>query len=326
MIEFLLVVGPLLLTAMGGIEISHLMFIRQAINVALMEAGRAGSTLNAHPAYIATAFEHALEPLYPPTRTETSEQRVRKAMARHRENYREQPWHIQLITPHSTAFADFSTSDQTVKHASGFTTIDNSYQLEHHQAHISKGWSEGMGPISGQTIFEANTLSLRLTWQYQPLLPGLGMIIGNTLSLEEDVILTMQSHPVLWPDDPLGRVTRQAYRHMTLDTLEAQPTPARLTPLSPTSQHTLPVESVTDRNTGINDTPHGALDNAEHPLEHNGSIPGPEYPADQTGRYQGETDAAVSGDNICTNTSPPLTIPNSERARSSIASVPDLRS
>ena len=71
MIEFLWVVGPLLLTAMGGIEISHVMFIRQAINVALMEAGRAGSTHNAHPAVIAIGFVQALVRLFAPTLRET---------------------------------------------------------------------------------------------------------------------------------------------------------------------------------------------------------------------------------------------------------------
>ncbi len=326
MIEFLLVAGPLLLTAMGGIEISHLMFIRQAINVALMEAGRAGATQNAHPAHIAAAFEQALEPLYPPTRTETSRQRVQQAMARYRKNFNEQPWHIQLISPHNAAFADFATTDQAVKHVSGFATINNSYQLEHHQEVINKGWSGGMGPISGQTIFEANTLSLRLTWQYQPLLPGLGMVTGNMLSLKEDVTLTMQSHPVLWPDDLARGVTRQAYRRITPDTLEVQPTPARLTPLNPESHHAMPVEPVSEKNIGIKDTPASAPHNAGNDLGPNENTLKTENPADPGGRYQGDTEAALSGDNICTNISPPLTIPSSERARSSMASVPDLRS
>lgn len=326
MIEFLWVVGPLLLTAMGGIEISHVMFIRQAINVALMEAGRAGSTHNAHPAQIANAFEHALEPLYPPTKTETSNQRVRKAMARHRDNYRELPWHIQLISPHSKAFADFSSTDPAVKHASGFATINNSYQLEQHQDLSHKGWPEGMGPTSGQTIFEANTLSLRLTWRYQPLLPGLGMIIGNTISLKEDVILTMQSHPVLWPDEAIGRVTRQTYRQNAQPAFEDPPIPALVSPLNPGAQNPLPATPSTASDIHIKDAPTRALENAEHNLEQKESFLSPENAANQSSQYQGETEAAVSGDNICTNISPPLTIPNSERARSSMASVPDFRS
>ncbi|GEM_PF-1212229 len=386
MLEFLLVAMPLLLTALGGIEISHWMFTRQAVNLALAEAGRAGSTLHANPQAMIEAFEQALEPLYPPTESATSAQRVRAAMQRHQVHHQQLPWHIQLMSPTPAHFHDFKSRDTAVTHGSGLATINNSYQLEHHDDAVRQGWPAGKGPQSGQTIFQANTLALRLTWRYKPLLPGIERITGGPLSMTQDITLTMQSHPVLWPDDPAGRVTRSAGVQPRQDTGNAAlpppgpfgdtapsyfPSTDNLLPAGmPAGQLTAPNNTQTpyppsvhgnpastqpvanaatplDGDTGSNmggvsDTSGGAASNvetAQTPWSPGQTGPGQAQTGPVAGsghdagtlpqnELQGFTgdDAGVAEGNMCTNISPSLTMPSSERARSSMASLPDFRS
>lgn len=367
MVEFLLVAVPLLLTALGGIEISHWMFSRQAVNLALVEAGRAGATLHANPQAIIKAFEQALEPLYPPTESATSAQRVQAAFGRSEAHHGQQPWHIQLLSPAQAHFQDFRSTDPVVKHRSGLPTIDNSYQLEQHQNRTQQGWPDGKGPGSGQTIFEANTLALRLTWRYKPLLPGIERITGNLLSLKQDVTITMQSHPVFWPDDPAGRVTRHADGHgpnpaagHALPPAQAPDAAGAANPSA--TQNDLPLwpgempagpangangaaasggeraahgrGPVTDGVTGGYGSNNGGTTGLPEPSGHNGphaggpaaSEPGPGTPSQSENQGDMGYETGVSEGNICTNISPSLIIPSSERARSSMASRPDFRS
>ena len=366
MIEFLLIAIPLLLTTLGGIEISHWMFTRQAVNMALTEAGRAGSTLHANPQAIIQAFEQALEPLYPPTGSATSAQRLQAAIARNQSHHQQLPWHIQVMSPTPEHFRDFSSTDPAVRHPSGLPTLNNSYQLEQHQAHKQQGLPDGKGHHSGQTIFEANTLALRLTWRYTPLLPGFEQIANGRLAMKQDITLTMQSHPVLWPDDAAGRVTRSA------DPAGAEP--AGGTTLPPSGSSTPhPAPNATDlaqwperppgSTSGQSGTANPTDPNNAHPpsasaadqyagitgetASNNGEAGGAasadqggqtgqgtgEMPNGQAGTgpknepqgFTGDDPGAAEG-SMCMNISPPFTIPSSERARSSMASLPDLRS
>ena len=361
MVEFLLVAMPLLLTALGGIEISHWMLTRQVVNLALTEAGRAGSTSHAHPQAIIDAFERALEPLYPPTSSATSAQRLHVAIHRNQHHHQRQGWHIQLMSPTPAHFQDFRVADPSVQHPSGLPTINNSYQLEQHQERQQQGWHDGQGPHSRQTVFEANTLALRLTWRYRPLLPGLEKVTGDLLSMKQDVTLTMQSHPVFWPDDPAGRVTRAAEPHPPVsdrDLPGSQPLipgtgldPGSGSPAPYPTGHA-PADSDTASGNagsapgqaggngnpstdlyGVSDTVQNtAPDHGSGSQTEGGGTPGDGHPGevntiyDEVNHGDGDAGTGVSDASICTNISPPFTMPSSDRARSSIASLPDLRS
>lgn len=335
LVEFLLVAIPLLITALGGIEISHWMFTRQTISMALIEAGRAGSTEYANPLSIANAFEVALGPLYPSTDNLSSAQRVQHALSRHRQHHATLPWHIQIVSPSAAAFDDFKTAAPDVQHPGGLPTINNSYQFEQDAANRQLGRPNGTGPQSAQTIYQANALVLRLTYRYKPLLPGLENMTGNTLALTQEAVIDMQSHPVLWPDDPSGRVTRApdtaAHRHWRLaDTVAPQPPAEQGTTVPLINDYGEGTPGDGSTGAGNNDGS-GSDHTGDHLASGNGgegegasdSNSGTEGAATTPGENQGE---GSSEGNICTNTSPSLTIPNSNLARSSTAAVPDLRS
>ena len=359
MIEFLLIAIPLLLTTLGGIEISHWMFTRQAVNMALTEAGRAGSTLHANPQAIIQAFEQALEPLYPATASATSAQRLQAATARNQSHHQQLPWHIQVLSPTPDHFRDFISTDPAVRHPSGLPTINNSYQREQHDDHTQQGRTSGNGHHSGQNIFEANTLALRLTWRYTPLLPGFERVAGGLLALKQDITLTMQSHPVFWPDDPAGRVTRSAghapptpvtgttppHTELYDPTYQPNPNEAYLPDNAHASQPsdtngmsgeapgnngegggavTSP-DQTGQSGTGTGGKPDGqaGLASQSEPQRFNGDEPGAAGEGEPVATGD---EAGVSEGSMCMNISPPFTIPSSERARSSMASLPDLRS
>ena len=319
--EFLVVAGPLIMTALGGIEITHWMFVRQAVGLALAEAARAGSTLHARPQDIASAFEQGLEPFFPPTASATATGRVATAVARTAYRLQGQPWHIQIISPGLAAFADFPASTAKAPHPSGLAAINNAYQPEQHQAALQSGWPQGKGPVSQQTIFDANTLTLQLTWRHLPLLPGMATLMGDALVIQQNMVIEMQSDPLLWPDDPTGRVTRghiKPHRPVQPDHQDSMG--------SGLSSGHAPVTS----DAGPAGTEH-AVSSGQAPLAHQGPGPATEPGNSVPVEYQG-TDGADAGaagdvdDTMCTKISPSLTIPSSERALSSIASVPDFRS
>ncbi|MAK54605.1 MAG: hypothetical protein CML17_01930, partial [Pusillimonas sp.] len=145
MVEFSLIVLPLILSSVGAIELTHWFYVRQAVSSALVTAAKAGSTHHAHPSSIARAFTQGVTSL------------------------QAQNWHIQIRSPSAAVFHDFPANIGNTKH---HPTIGNSYQREQHQQALEKGWVEGAGPQSGETIFQANTLALRLSYPYNALVPG----------------------------------------------------------------------------------------------------------------------------------------------------------
>lgn len=215
-VEFTLVAVPMLLVGLGTLELSRWFFVKQAISLALLEAGRAGITDHARPASIERAFEHALLPLFPPTATQNAAQRQQRAFTRRRNTTGASPWQIRVVAPDAAAFHDFSSSGARVAGAEGLAVIDNNYQAEQHQRHQAQGWHGGRGPASGVTIFDANSLELSLTYMHEPLVPGMRALMallsqgsqgyaraalaGGYLPMRHMLRLTMQSHPVAWPN------------------------------------------------------------------------------------------------------------------------------
>ncbi|HWL28948.1 MAG TPA: hypothetical protein VNQ97_08565, partial [Burkholderiaceae bacterium] len=151
------------------------------------------------------------------------------------------PWQIQILSPTADAFHDFAdpaimqaghpghmqTEDAA---APSMPAINNNYQLEQHRRHTAAGWPTGRGPHSGQSIFEANTLVLRLRYLHEPALPGIksllrvlgnehgtygqrAMALGGYLPMTREIALTMDSHPLLWPLPAHGKFVMLRDQH-----------------------------------------------------------------------------------------------------------------
>jgi hypothetical protein len=223
-IEFAIVAVPVLLLGFGCIELARWHFVKQGISLALLEAARAGITQNARPKAMKAAFNTALEPLYPPTSGHTSAQRVHTRHARLRAAGMA-PWQIEILTPTPEAFTDFADKTLAIARRTGRMAINNNYQQEQDAARRGKGWPQGAGPASGQTIYQANTLTLRLHYPHKPLTPGVSALLRllgsgasgynaralsqGYLPLSQELSLTMQSHPVDWPPLADGTVVRR---------------------------------------------------------------------------------------------------------------------
>jgi len=225
-VEFLVAAVPVLLLGLGGIELARGFYTKQALSLALLEAARAGITQNARPQAIKIAFQAALGPFYPPTATHSSAQRVQRALDRRRRATGRAPWQIEIISPSPRAFADFADGSLAIARQTGLAAINNDYQQEQDHARRAAGRVDGTGAASGQTIYQANYLTLRLTYPLEPLTPGLKAMMrilgsGGTgysgqmmaqgyLPIVQEVQLAMQSHPVNWPGLADGTVTKAA--------------------------------------------------------------------------------------------------------------------
>lgn len=214
-VEFTLVAVPMLLVGLGTVELGRWFFVKQAVSLALLEAGRAGITDHARPQSIESAFEQALLPLFPATATHSSQQRLESALAPRWQATGASAWQIKVVSPNAAMFNDFASPQAKVADAQGLAVINNSYQAQQHQAHLNKGWPHGRGPASGATIFDANSLVLHLSYMHEPLVPGMQALLGllsnassghsraalagGYLPMQQTLRLTMQSHPVAWP-------------------------------------------------------------------------------------------------------------------------------
>jgi hypothetical protein len=225
LIEFSVAAIPVLLIGLGGIEAAQWFYIKQAISLALVQAGRAGIVEHANPQVIEAAFERALSPLYPPTAGRTSKQRMQAKFAQRSAKTGLPPWQIEIISPSAQAFQDFSDKQSLKGRQTGLAAINNSYQAEQDKRHRAKGWANGLGPRSGLSIHQANTLVLRVTYLHEPLLPGMrglmralsartdsyasqSMARGGYLPITQRATLTMQSDPLDWPSPPSRKVIK----------------------------------------------------------------------------------------------------------------------
>jgi hypothetical protein len=225
----------LLMAGLAVIEAAYWHVTRQVLNVALMEAARAGGTGHGYPPTMAVAFMKGLRPL------PTSKARWRRI----RYDSGAPAWRIDILSPSPEAYADFGIQGLPVRQSvseggaqelgqqlmhglwhdtsRGVSTTDrlvairNDYQAEEHARRLQAGWPEGRGPRSGLTIFQANVLRLRLSYQLPPLTPitraalralapgsGNGSLsaaaarAGNVL-IVQDLAIEMQSHAAAWP-------------------------------------------------------------------------------------------------------------------------------
>ncbi|ARP80904.1 hypothetical protein CAL12_08660 [Bordetella genomosp. 8] len=205
---------PLMFCGLLVVEAARWHMTRQMLDLALLEAARAGATRHARPATIEQAFETALLPLFhPPGRHRDPRARMRASFLHVAQQTGAPAWRIDVISPTVGAYTDFGDRSLRIPAARGLPAIRNDYQAEQHLRRRRMGWPGGRGPRSGQTVFEANMLRLRLAYAHAPWVPGvrallrrLAVIRGSgdpaaragMLVMQMEMALPMQSHPVLW--------------------------------------------------------------------------------------------------------------------------------
>ncbi len=206
-IEFAVAGAVVLLLGLLAIETARWQGVRQMAYLALMEAGRAGATGHGDPARMRMAFLQALLPQYDDAQGQAGARRRQEdEQAELAAISGTHPWRIEVLLPDEQSFREHARPDLKVPAASGLRAIDNGYQdLQHARRPPQPG---------GQTIFQANTLKLRLTYLHKPLLPPLrallaalgsdrGSFAGNAqtrglLPLRMELETEMHSHPVDW--------------------------------------------------------------------------------------------------------------------------------
>lgn len=215
LIEFSMAAVPILLIGLGSLEIAQWHHAKQMVSLALMQAARAGSTQHARPQAIAEAFEQALLPLYV-SGSHSAAARMNNIFARRSAETASPPWQIEILSPSAPAYKDFADPGLAIGARAGLAAINNDYQAEQDLRKRVLGWPNGAGPWSGLSIFQANTLALRVTYPHEPILPGMKSVIkmlssgsgtyadqnmakGGYLPILQELALTMQSHPVDWP-------------------------------------------------------------------------------------------------------------------------------
>lgn len=173
---------------------------------------------------MASAFEQALLPLFTASSAPSARQKRQAAFHQRRRDTGAPAWQIELLSPSSAAFNDFSDPALADDQFDRLPTINNHYQFEQDRRLRAQGWPGGQGPESGMSIYQANTLVLRLTYLHEPIVPGmkgLMRLLGKQngtygqhamahgyLPIKRQISLTMQSHPVHWPMLNDGTIVR----------------------------------------------------------------------------------------------------------------------
>lgn len=213
LLESLIGLLTLVIAGFAVFEIAQWHLTRQLAWLAIHEAGRRGAVMGADPRAIRSAVQEALAPRAGSVgRAGNAHIRQRQLAHTHADHQSLPAWHIEVLTPSAPMFVDFS--DGALSRGQRLPTISNDYLAEQHAAHLMRGWQDGRGPISGKTIFEANTLGLRLTVLHAPLSPGAATLLrllpdtGNALTdaarrrgllaITIESATVMHSHPVQW--------------------------------------------------------------------------------------------------------------------------------
>ncbi len=207
-IEFLVAAVPLLFSAMATYEASRWYMTREAVNLALLEAARAGSVAHARPQAIENAFLNGLAPLFAPAgRGRNPQERMMFELDQFEQTSGGPAWNITILHPSAAEFADFMQKDLPIALKTGLPAINNHYQYRQHQ-------QRGKGRLSGSTIYDANTLQLQVRYLYQPVVPGMRTLLRSVFSatgqsnsaaaahgalpIVSAITIEMQSHPVFW--------------------------------------------------------------------------------------------------------------------------------
>ncbi len=179
-IEASLMLMTIMLAAALALEISHSSQIRHMATLALYQTGRVASVTQAHPDTLHATFSQAIAPILAAgehSKQAQAQAPIQLRPAPHLPETRTQlpRWRLEVRSPSKASFKDFADPDLTRRQ--GRPVIRNSYLAQQHQTHLASGLAAGRGPASGQTIFQANRLELRLTFLYPPAVPGVSLLV-----------------------------------------------------------------------------------------------------------------------------------------------------
>ncbi|MGE8569896.1 MAG: pilus assembly protein [Achromobacter sp.] len=206
-IEFAVAGAMVLLLGLLGVEAARWQAVRHMAHVALMEAARAGATAHGDPIPMRDAFLQGLLPLHASAQGEAGAWRqLTRVHAERVASTGLTPWRIEVLRPDARAFREHGRAGLNVPAAPGRRAIDNDYQDLQHARRPSRP--------DGLTIFEANTLALRLTYLYKPWLAPVRAVLATLgrndasyagvarqhgmLPIQIELEIEMHSHPVDW--------------------------------------------------------------------------------------------------------------------------------
>ncbi len=233
LIESVLCLISLVLAGLAVFEITQWHTTRHLARLAVHAAGREGAITQANPQAIRFAVDGILSPGATATKQHTAVHGSQFASTPSGKNQWSdiahsarklaiagmRSWHLEILSPTTTMFSDFS--DELLSRAGHRPTIRNDFLAEQHADNQARGWANGLGPVSGKDIFQANTLRLRLTVLYAPLVPGIGVIVrmmpptgdlradhayrSGMLPIVIEADTAMHSHPMIWTETPGDR-------------------------------------------------------------------------------------------------------------------------
>ena len=205
-IEFAVAAAVVVLLGLLTIEAARWQGVRQIVHLALMEAARAGATSHGDPSRIRVAFLQALLPLHADAQGQAGAPRRQiQELDRSATLMGTTPWRIEILQPDAQAFRDHARPGLDTTAPRGLRAIDHNYQ----------DLQQARRPLPGnRNIFRANTLKLRLTYLYRPLLPPLRVLLAalgkpdgsyvaaararGLAPISMELEMEMQSHPVEW--------------------------------------------------------------------------------------------------------------------------------
>jgi len=250
MVEFI-VVGPMLtLIGLGILQYAMIFFAKNQVNHATFMAARAGTMDHANLATIKAEYAKALVPMYgggtSPTEIAAS---LAKATADINGN---NVARIRMLNPTAESFADWKEPKLAVKYNTGGKLVIPNANLS------SKG--QTVGPTSGQTIYDANLLKLRILHGYLPKIP-----VASTVFVAYLKAMDPGNDPEYTALVQAGRIplTINVTMHMQSDAIEQTPesSPGAGNNGTPTNPGDPPVsQNPPPTCTGIGCTPHDPVD------------------------------------------------------------------
>ena len=185
-VEMLMAIPILLLLGLGGLQASLLLQARLALNLAVEEAAREGTTGNAQMLSIQAGLARGLTPwLYGASDFSDYTANVVRAVAHVAEGTAKQWIRIRQLSPTEESFADWAVPALDENGVPLTDTVEIPNDNLHTYMHIrmpnsvesGRRGSEPIGTASGQTLLDANTLKLDITYGVPANVPIVGPML-----------------------------------------------------------------------------------------------------------------------------------------------------
>lgn len=250
MVEFI-VVGPMLtLIGLGILQYAMIFFAKSQVNHATFMAARAGSMAHADLATIKAEYAKALVPMYGGG---TSATEIAASLAKATADINgNNVARIRMLNPTAESFADWKAPKLAVKYNTGGKRVIPNANLG--------AKDQTIGPTSGQTIYDANLLKLRILHGYLPKIP-----VASTVFVAYLKAMDPGNDPEYTTLVQAGRIplTINVTMHMQSDAIEQTPesSPGAGNNGTPTNPGDPPVsQNPPPTCTGIGCTPHDPVD------------------------------------------------------------------